>query len=80
MKQFKMYTTLAYYDKFKDFMADEKISATDFIITNEFLYDQFVKPLSPPASPYSLRLTARANPQPIWSMPSRQRSPQALSA
>ena len=47
MKQFKMYTTLAYYDKFKDFMADEKISATDFIITNEFLYDQFVKPLSP---------------------------------
>ena len=47
MKQFKMYTTLAYYDKFKDFMSDEKISATDFIITNEFLYDQFVKPLSP---------------------------------
>lgn len=47
MKQFKMYTTLAYYDKFADFMADENISATDFIITNEFLYNQFVQPLNP---------------------------------
>ena len=47
MKQFKMHTTLLFYDSFREFMEDEHIGAGDFILTNEFLYDEFVKPLAP---------------------------------
>lgn len=47
MKEFKIYADIVYQDSFQAFMEDEKISSNDFILTNEFLYNQFVKPLNP---------------------------------
>lgn len=47
MKEFKMYLDLLYYDSFKEFILDEKIGQGDLILTNEFLYNQFVQPLAP---------------------------------
>lgn len=47
MKEFKMYLDLLYYDSFKEFMEDAAVGEGDFVLTNEFLYNQFVKPLEP---------------------------------
>lgn len=47
MKEFKMYADIVYHDSFKEFMDSEKLSAEDFILTNEFLYNQYIKPLNP---------------------------------
>ena len=47
MKEFKMYADIVYQDSFKEFMESQNVGAEDFILTNEFLYNQFVKPLNP---------------------------------
>ncbi len=47
MKEFKMYLNLIYHDSFQEFMKDEAIGQGDFILTNEFLYQEFVKPIQP---------------------------------
>ena len=47
MKEFKMYADIVYHDSFQEFMEGENVGAEDFILTNEFLYNQYVKPLSP---------------------------------
>ncbi|MGI6181581.1 MAG: iron-containing alcohol dehydrogenase [Agathobaculum sp.] len=47
MKEFKMYADIVYHDSFKEFMEGENIGAEDFILTNEFLYNEYVKPLNP---------------------------------
>lgn len=47
MKEFKMYADIVYQDSFRDFMEGENIGASDFILTNEFLYNEFIKPLDP---------------------------------
>ena len=39
MKEFKMYADIVYQDSFRDFMEGENIGASDFILTNEFLYN-----------------------------------------
>ena len=47
MKEFKMYADIVYHDSFQEFMEGENVGAKDFILTNEFLYNQYVKPLNP---------------------------------
>ncbi|MDY3617960.1 iron-containing alcohol dehydrogenase [Agathobaculum sp.] len=47
MKEFKMYADIVYEDSFKAFMESENLGASDFILTNEFLYNQYVKLLNP---------------------------------
>ena len=47
MKEFKMYADIVYHDSFQEFMEGENVGAEDFILTNEFLYNQYVKPLNP---------------------------------
>lgn len=47
MKEFKMYADIVYQDSFAAFMQDLELSSKDFILTNEFLFNQFVKPLNP---------------------------------
>nr|WP_122012550.1 iron-containing alcohol dehydrogenase [Maliibacterium massiliense] len=47
MKAFKMHLDLRFYDTLEAFLADEQVGAGDFILTNEFLYKQFVQPLQP---------------------------------
>ena len=47
MKEFKMYADIVYQDSFRAFVEGEDIGSTDFILTNEFLYNEFVKPLDP---------------------------------
>ena len=47
MKEFKMYANIVYEDSFQAFMKSEQIGEADFILTNEFLYNEFIKPLSP---------------------------------
>ena len=44
MKEFKMYADIVYHDSFQEFMEGENVGAEDFILTNEFLYNQYVKP------------------------------------
>ena len=40
MKEFKMYADIVYHDSFQEFMEGENVGAEDFILTNEFLYNQ----------------------------------------
>ena len=47
MKEFKMYADIVYEDSFKAFMESENLCESDFILTNEFLYNQYIKPLNP---------------------------------
>lgn len=47
MKEFKMYADVVYQDSFRAFIQAENIGEADFILTNEFLYNEFVKPLQP---------------------------------
>lgn len=47
MKEFKMYADILYLDTFREFIELESISSADFILTNEFIYNEFIKPLSP---------------------------------
>ncbi len=46
MKEFKMYADIVYCDSFEDYVKSEGLTEKDFIITNEFLYNTFVKPLN----------------------------------
>lgn len=44
MKEFKMHTNLVFVDTFQEFIEKEQFGAEDFILTNEFLYDKYIKP------------------------------------
>lgn len=46
MKTFSMHANMVYADSFRDFIESEQIGGkTDFILTNAFLHDQFIRPL-----------------------------------
>lgn len=45
MKEFKMHAHIVYADSFASFMESEQIGSSDFILTNEFLFHEFVEPL-----------------------------------
>lgn len=62
MKQFKMYTNLVYTDTFKQFVEDDNIGTEDFIITNEFLYNEFVKPLKLPCESIFIEAYGKGEP------------------
>lgn len=46
MKEFKMHTNLVFVDTFEEFIEKEQFGTDDFILTNEFLYDKYIKPLN----------------------------------
>ena len=48
MQLFKLKTRLSKFDHFADFAREFKLSEHDLVITNEFLYDPFMKSLNLP--------------------------------
>ena len=48
MTEFKTYTNIAFPESFEDFIKSEQIGAEDFVLTNEFLYEKYIKPLNLP--------------------------------
>ena len=62
MKEFKMYTDLCFADSFADFVETEKIGANDFVLTNEFLYEKYIKPLALPCGVIFLEKYALGEP------------------
>ena len=47
MQLFKLKTRLSKFDHFADFAREFKLSEHDLVITNEFLYEPFMKSLNP---------------------------------
>ena len=66
MKEFKMYADIVYQDSLQAFMESEQIGQNDFILTNEFLYHEFVSPLAPPCG--SLFIEAYGQGEPTTDM------------
>ena len=48
MQLFKLKTRLSKFDHFADFAREFKLSEHDLVITNEFLYEPFMKSLNLP--------------------------------
>ena len=46
MLEFKMHTNLVFADTLREFAESENLGAGDFILTNEFLYEKYLKPLN----------------------------------
>jgi 4-hydroxybutyrate dehydrogenase len=46
--KFSVHTEITSYDSFKQFADAEQLKASDLIITNEFIYDPFIKPCKVP--------------------------------
>lgn len=53
MQLFKLKTRLSKFDHFADFAREFKLSEHDLVITNEFLYDPFMKSLNLPCLHYA---------------------------
>lgn len=62
MKEFKMYADIVYQDSLQDFMESERIDGNDFILTNEFLYHEFVSPLAPPCGALFIEAYGKGEP------------------
>lgn len=46
MLEFKMHTNLVFANTLREFAESENLGAGDFILTNEFLYEKYLKPLN----------------------------------
>ena len=62
MKEFRSYLDLVFADTFQEFVENENIGAEDYILTNEFLYKQFVEPLQLPCGSTFLEKYALGEP------------------